>query len=227
MYRHSKSACNVAQIIRGENCIMQVKELSQSILGLADWSQFLRRSSIIIATVLLGSALIMAIAANWLTWPKLARVGLLQATITALVLFAWQRGQQEPKDWARAYSLSSLSVSLAAIALGALLALIGQSYQTGADPWQLFALWAVLLLPWLIALRTLFIILLVLLLTNITLFLFFEERQSDHLFALVFAAATNLIVLYSSQRFSSLFADPYLLVRRCSMLFLVIAVLSL
>lgn len=227
MYRHSKSACNVAQIIRGENCIMQVKELNQSILGLADWSQFLRRSSIIIATVLLGSALIMAIAANWLTWPKLARVGLLQATITALVLFAWQRGQQEPKDWARAYSLSSLSVSLAAIALGALLALIGQSYQTGADPWQLFALWAVLLLPWLIALRTLFIILLVLLLTNITLFLFFEERQSDHLFALVFAAATNLIVLYSSQRFSSLFADPHLLVRRCSMLFLLIAVLSL
>ncbi|UJF22803.1 DUF2157 domain-containing protein [Shewanella sp. OMA3-2] len=35
----------------------------------------------------------------------------------------------------------------ASIMLGALLALVGQTYQTGADPWQLFAIWAVLILP--------------------------------------------------------------------------------
>lgn len=70
----------------------------------------------------------MAIAANWLSWPKVGRVALLQATITALVLLAWWQGKNKPNDWTRAHSLSSLSLSLAAIAVGGVLALIGQSY---------------------------------------------------------------------------------------------------
>lgn len=37
---------------------------------------------------------------------------------------------------------------LASLLVGALLALVGQTYQTGADPWQLFILWAVLIFPW-------------------------------------------------------------------------------
>jgi len=36
---------------------------------------------------------------------------------------------------------------LALLGIGALFAYFGQTYQTGADPWQLFALWAVLALP--------------------------------------------------------------------------------
>jgi uncharacterized membrane protein len=36
---------------------------------------------------------------------------------------------------------------LALLAIGGLFAYFGQTYQTGADPWQLFALWAALALP--------------------------------------------------------------------------------
>ena len=36
---------------------------------------------------------------------------------------------------------------LAMLGMGALFAYFGQTYQTGADPWQLFALWAALSLP--------------------------------------------------------------------------------
>jgi len=36
---------------------------------------------------------------------------------------------------------------LALLGIGALFAYFGQTYQTGADPWQLFALWALLGLP--------------------------------------------------------------------------------
>ncbi len=36
------------------------------------------------------------------------------------------------------------------IATGALLALIGQIYQTGADIWQLFAIWVALIIPWVV-----------------------------------------------------------------------------
>jgi uncharacterized membrane protein len=36
---------------------------------------------------------------------------------------------------------------IAMLAIGGLFAYFGQTYQTGADPWQLFAVWAVLALP--------------------------------------------------------------------------------
>ena len=36
----------------------------------------------------------------------------------------------------------------ACLALGGLLALFGQTYQTGADTWELFASWAALMAPW-------------------------------------------------------------------------------
>lgn len=213
---------------------MQVKELNQSILGIPDWARFLQRSSILIAAVLLGSALIMAIAANWLSWPKVGRVALLQATITALVLLAWWQGQNKPNDWTRAHSLSSLSLNLAAIAVGGVLALIGQSYQTGADPWQLFALWAALLLPWLIAQRSLFIILLVLTLTNIALYLYFGLAPSSGPLLLMFfsfsgaggaVVVVNLIALGLTHLLRTAFVDPQMVVRRACMLFLSGAVL--
>lgn len=157
---------------------MQVKGLNQSILALPSWSQFLMRSTLVGATLLLSSALIMAIAANWLSWPKVARIALLELTVIALVLTAGYVVRREPKGWATAYSLSSLVQGLAAVSVGGLLALIGQSYQTGADPWQLFALWAVLIMPWAFGLGSLFIILLVVLLTNLALFLFIESSYS-------------------------------------------------
>lgn len=206
---------------------MQEKELNQSILELPEWPQFLRRSSVLIAAVLLGSALIMAIAANWLSWPKVGRIALILVTITALVLFALRTSLQKPKDWASGYGLSRLSIDLATIAIGGLLALIGQSYQTGADPWQLFALWSLLLLPWMMALRSLFIILLVLTITNVALILFFELGHKTPLFATLSLVGFNLFFLYGSHRVETIFHDPLLLVRRFSILFLVGSILWL
>lgn len=49
--------------------------------------------------------------------------------------------------------LRTACLLLATLALGALLAFVGQTYQTGADPWQLFAAWAALALPWVLAAR--------------------------------------------------------------------------
>ncbi|PMG41979.1 DUF2157 domain-containing protein [Shewanella sp. 10N.286.52.B9] len=47
-------------------------------------------------------------------------------------------------------SVTKVPLFMAAIFFGVLLALFGQTYQTGADPWQLFFNWAVLILPWVI-----------------------------------------------------------------------------
>jgi len=49
--------------------------------------------------------------------------------------------------------LSQISLTSAFILLGALMAYFGQTYQTGADPWQLFFNWALLGLPWVLISR--------------------------------------------------------------------------
>lgn len=43
---------------------------------------------------------------------------------------------------------------VASVFTGVLLAVIGQVYQTGADAWELFAAWTVLILPWSLAARS-------------------------------------------------------------------------
>src|SRR3546814_13244266 len=70
-------------------------------------------------------------------------------------------------DWSSDVCSSDLITGLAALMLGALLALIGQIYQTGADHWTLFIWWFALLLPWLLVVRTVFLGLLCTLLLNL------------------------------------------------------------
>ncbi|MEZ2741449.1 GDYXXLXY domain-containing protein [Paenalcaligenes hominis] len=207
---------------------MQVKGLNPSILGLPSWSQFLQRSAMIVATLLLGSALIMAVAANWLSWPKAGRVALLEITVAVFVLSAGWLAWRRPEPYRSAYSLSSLIHVLAAISVGGLLALIGQSYQTGADPWQLFALWALLLVPWAFGLGSLFIILLVMLLTNLALFLYMDETYGLNWYRWYavhwvgfFFVLLNLFWLGVSRIFSPRMDDPHQLIFRLSLLLVV------
>ncbi|GIU50545.1 DUF2157 domain-containing protein [Shewanella sp. KT0246] len=47
-------------------------------------------------------------------------------------------------------SVAKIPLFMAAVFFGVLLALFGQTYQTGADPWQLFFNWALLILPWVV-----------------------------------------------------------------------------
>src|SRR5699024_9654838 len=65
-------------------------------------------------------------------------------------------------------SVSSTLLVLAALMVGALLALLGQLYHSGADSWRLFAWWVLLLIPWAVGLQSLPIILLSWFLTNIS-----------------------------------------------------------
>lgn len=207
---------------------MQVKGLNPSILGLASWPQFLQRSAMIIATLLLCSALITAVAANWFSWPKMGRVALLEVTVAVLVLSAGWLSRRYPEPNRSAYSVSSLVHVLAAISVGGLLALIGQSYQTGADPWQLFALWALLLVPWAFGLGSLFIILLVMILTNLALFLYMDKTYGLNWYqwqaidwVCFFFVLLNLVWLGANRFFKRHIDDPHQLWFRLSLLLVV------
>jgi uncharacterized membrane protein len=83
----------------------------------------------------------------------------LQAMVGVFALGAAWLYQRSTMAAAPHHQNSSTPMSSAALGLvallgtGALFAYFGQTYQTGADPWQLFALWAVLALPLCWALR--------------------------------------------------------------------------
>ena len=97
---------------------------------------WLPRGVAVLAATLGGLGVVMWIAANWASMGRVGHFALLQGLVLVMGLGA------ALKPAARA----PLGL-LALLGTGALLAYFGQTYQTGADPWQLFALWAVLVLP--------------------------------------------------------------------------------
>lgn len=90
----------------------------------------------ILGAALGGLGIIFWVAANWDLLSRGGRFALLQAVIAVMCAGALLRPAARVP----------LSV-LALLGIGGLFAYFGQTYQTGADPWQLFALWAALSLP--------------------------------------------------------------------------------
>jgi uncharacterized membrane protein len=108
--------------------------------GLAVW---LPRGVALLAAGLTGLGLVLWVAANWDSLGRLGQFALLQGLVVTLCLGALTLPAARPP----------LGL-LALLAVGGLLAYLGQTYQTGADPWQLFALWAGLCLPLCLAVRS-------------------------------------------------------------------------
>jgi uncharacterized membrane protein len=92
---------------------------------------------------LLGLGLMFWVAANWASLGRSGQFALLQSAVLATALAALQL--------ARARVALGL---LAWLAIGGLMAFFGQTYQTGADAWPLFALWAAITLPLCLGLRS-------------------------------------------------------------------------
>ncbi len=107
-----------------------------------DWRAFLDALLLWSGAVALAAALAFFIAHNWNELGKFAKFGLVELPIVAAVLAYWRLGPE------RAAGKAALLV--AAILLGVLMALFGQTYQTGADTWELFASWAALIAPWVV-----------------------------------------------------------------------------
>ena len=104
-----------------------------------DWRSFIDRLLLWSGTTFLGVAAIFFVAFNWNDLGRFAQFGLAELLIVmSTIAFVKLGPDRTPAKAALLFS---------ALAMGALLALVGQTYQTGADPWQLFASWSVLILP--------------------------------------------------------------------------------
>ena len=104
------------------------------------WRWFLDRFALWLGIALCAAGAICFIAANWEHLGKFTRLYGMQALVIAAVAVAARLGLARLGGQAALW--------LAMVLLGGLLALIGQTYQTGADTWELFTLWAALALPW-------------------------------------------------------------------------------
>ena len=105
----------------------------------AEWRTLLDRVFAFGGALLLSAAAVFFLAYNWEAMHRFARLALVVGVLAACcagALCARPLGT----GWRAA-------LFGACVATGAVLALVGQTYQTGADVWELFAAWAALMLP--------------------------------------------------------------------------------
>jgi uncharacterized membrane protein len=132
----------------------------------AGWRAFLAGLSLWLGTLALAAAVIFFFAFNWDSLGRFAKLGLVEAAILGALLAGWRLDLDSPAGKA--------VLTLLALLVGALLALVAQIYQTGSDPYELFAWWAVLILPWVLVGRFAPLWLIWLALLNLTAWFYFS-----------------------------------------------------
>lgn len=106
----------------------------------ASWLAFLDRLLLWLGGLGLAAATLFFIAYNWADLGRFSKFGLVEGLMILAIVFSWRADEHS--------IAAKVSLLVASVLLGVLLALFGQTYQTGADPWQLFFFWAVLITPW-------------------------------------------------------------------------------
>ncbi len=148
------------------------------------WRRFLDQALLWLGTTLCVAGIIFFFAYNWANLNRFGKFATLEIGLFALILFAILRDLE---------NLSGKATLLAAsLVLGVLLAVYGQVYQTGADVFTLFLTWAILILPWVFFSHFAPLWLLLLILANLSLTLYWEQvfdpthNLTDSLFLLMF-----------------------------------------
>ena len=114
-------------------------ELANARPSRAEGLRFLGLCLRIAGILSLAAGLVFFVAANWARIEVFGRFAIVELVLTACAVVAFLK---PPPSFA-----GRGSIFLAFIATGALLALFGQTYQTGADIYELFLTWALLGLP--------------------------------------------------------------------------------
>lgn len=141
--------------------------LTGAIPDRAGWARFLDYLLVAVGALFFVSGLFFFVAYNWEDLPRFARFGILEGAILVIAALAHWSGLQRIGG--------KIALTVAALLVGALLAVFGQEYQSGADSYTLFGNWALLIAGWVLigCFDVLWGIWLGLL--NLTLFLFWSQ----------------------------------------------------
>ena len=186
---------------------------SKASLFTESWQKYLFILFLLLGAGLFSSGAVTWIAANWDQFGKFTKLyatqGLFFVTlIFSLFLYLREYRRQYSHNGKERFAFADgLFFFVAAVLIGALFALIGQIYQTGADPWQLFALWSLLQIPLLIALPNAGSAILLIVTGNTTLLLFYGESQVDYILQLALLTVLNLLFIAAAEFFSKILHD--------------------
>ena len=132
----------------------------------AQWRDFLERLLTWLGAALIAAAAVYFVAANWQALGRYAKFALVEGALVGALACVWWRGLDS--------LIGRAALFAAAVLTGGLLALVGQVYQTGADTFELFALWAASITAWVVVGRQPALWLLWLALVNIAAVLYFR-----------------------------------------------------
>lgn len=132
-----------------------------------DWLRYLDRFLTAAGALLIVAGIAAFFAWNWADLHHMAKFALIQAGLVAAVLIAWRLRIDSNGGRAALFA--------AAFLVGVLFAVFGQVYQTGADPYGLFLVWAALILPWALVGRQAGLWLLFQVLLNLTVILYWIQ----------------------------------------------------
>jgi uncharacterized membrane protein len=169
-------------------------------------AEFVVRVLFLAGVLSIAFGVVFFVAANWDALAVLGRFALTQTVLVACVALALWRTPP--------HGLGRNAALMAFIMTGVLLALFGQTYQTGADTYELFLGWAVLGLPFAAAAQWSVACAAWLMVLDVALLLFFGWRPETGWLWLVFAGwrglhpaavllvptVPNLLVWLASQR---------------------------
>ncbi len=168
------------------------------------WRQFLDQLMLYLGVIFAGAALIFFLAYNWQELGRYAKFALAESAIVLSLLACWYFDLQKLPGRA--------SLLLATLFVGALLALVGQTYQTGADTYELFTAWALASLAWVVLARLAALWLFGIGLLNLAVMLYFSTfgglwgffyNQHDQVWAL-FLLNTGAFALWEIAAYSGL-----------------------
>ena len=105
-----------------------------------EWVYFLQRIFLWSGAIGITTAIGFFIAFNWSFVGRFTNFASLQLCILGGMWLLWKQKERN--------TASKVCLTVLSILVGITLAFFGQTYQTGADPWQLFASWALMITPW-------------------------------------------------------------------------------
>ena len=172
------------------------------------WQRYLNLLFLLLTVGFLTSGVVTLIAANLDYFSDLAKIYGLQALFVvtvALGVYCFvresRRQAKEKLKW-KTYSI----FFVVSVLIGGLFALVGQTYQTGADVWQLFAVWTLCQLPFLLLFPNVASALLFATTANVAFYLFNEQNAYN---SMCYAVLINAGLLVISELFSKAFHDQH------------------
>jgi uncharacterized membrane protein len=131
-----------------------------------DWQVFFSQLTLWLGGIFCAVAVIFFFAYNWQAMGLFAKFGLVEVLIVGCLVFYWRFDSN--------LAIAQASLLFASLLVGALLALVGQTYQTGADTYELFTVWAIAILPWVLVSRFAALWLFCLVLINVAVILYYQ-----------------------------------------------------